>query len=279
VSYINDSSSQSELVRLNYQARLVTNTTGLLPARFAKTPFTSVLDVGSGTGAWTLDLACARQDVQVVGIDISSNLTGYAITRAHVYHLDNLSYETLDVFQAGMPFAQASFDLIHLRFGVSWVKGYADWQRLLKRFDALLKPGGYVVITEGEGIYTNSQALLRLHELFCTALHAAGYSLSPSPRFLGVVAHLGYLLREAGFQEVGTEAHILDYSYYDHDANIQWRTSFQLLIQESSSFLLSAGASVQELANLDFQISVEMYREQFCGMGPVFTFSARKKEG
>jgi SAM-dependent methyltransferase len=277
VSYIHDSNSPSELVRLNYQAGLVTNATGLLPSLLEDTDFASVLDVGCGTGSWALDLACARQDVRVVGIDISHNMIEYATTRAKNYRLDNIAFELGDIFQKKLPLAEGSFDLINLRFGVGWVEGYANWLLLLTRLYILLKPGGYVVITEGEGIYTNSLALERLHEIFCNALHKAGYSLSPSPRFMGVVSQLGYLLYQAGFQKVGSEASVLDYSYYNKDANMQWRTGFHLLISESSMFLLGSGViSAEELASLDLQISIDMYRESFCGMGPVFAFYARK---
>jgi ubiquinone/menaquinone biosynthesis C-methylase UbiE len=279
VSYINDSSSQSELVRLNHQARLVTDTIGLLPARLEDTDFTSVLDVGCGTGQWALDLACARQDVEVTGIDISPNMIEYAITRAQTYRLDNISFEVVDIFQKKLPFTEGSFDMINLRFGFGWIKGYANWLLLLARLSTLLKPGGSVVITEGEGIYTNSLALQRVHEIFCIAFHKAGYSLSPSPRFMGVVAQLGYLLSQTGFHDPGSQAYVLDYSYYNQEANIQWRTSFHLLLSESAPFLLSAGANTEELATLDFQISLDMYRESFCGMGPLFSFYARKEEG
>jgi SAM-dependent methyltransferase len=279
MNYINDSSSQSEIVRLNHQARLVTNVTGLLPARLEDTDFTSALDVGCGTGQWALDMACARQDVEVIGLDISSNMIEYAITRARTYRLDNISFEVGDIFQKKMPFVEASFDLIHLRFGGGWIKGYANWLLLLVRLFVLLKPEGHIVITEGEGIYTNSLALQRFHEIFCTAFHKAGYSLSPSPCFLGVVSQLGYLLHQTHFQDIRSEAHVLDYSYYNHDANVQWRTSFHLLISESSPFLFGTGASAEELANLDFQISIDMYQENFCGMGPLFSFSARKEQG
>ena len=94
---------------------------------------------------------------------------------------------------------------------------------------------------------------------------------------MGVVSQLGYLLREVGFQDGGAEANVLDYSYYNHDENIQWRTSFDLLIRESKTFLLSSGVtSAEELATLELQISIDMYRENFCGIGPLFSFYARK---
>jgi ubiquinone/menaquinone biosynthesis C-methylase UbiE len=276
MTYINDSNSQSELVRLTHQARLVTATTGLLPALLEDTDFTSALDVGCGTGQWAIDLACMRQDVKVTAIDISHNMISYAITRAGPHRLDNISFEALDIFQKKLPFAEGSFDLIHLRFGVSWVQGYTNWLLLFARLYVLLKPGGYVVITEGENIYTNSLALERLHEIFCAALHKSGYSLSSSPRFIGVVPRLGYLLSQSGFQSIGSEASVLDYSYYNKEANMQWRTSFHLLVSEAGPFLLSAGTNAEELAKLDFQISLDMYQEDFCGIGPIFSFYARK---
>lgn len=277
MSYINDPNSPSEQVRLNHQAGLITNVTGLLPSLLEDLDFTTILDVGSGTGQWALDLAWARQDAKVVGIDSSSNMITYAQTRVRGSSVKNLSFEMVDIFQSVLPFAEGTFDLIHLRFGVGWVKGYANWLLLLKRLFVLLKPGGYVVITEGEGIYTNSLALGRLHEIFCEALHTTGYSLSPSPRFMGVVAQLGHLLHQAGFQERATEASVLDYSYDKIYENMQWRTSFHLLLQESGRFLLSSGVvSAEELAQVDFQIALDMYQEEFCGIVPLFSFYARK---
>jgi hypothetical protein len=97
-----------------------------------------------------------------------------------------------------------------------------------------------------------------------------------------VVAHLGYLLYQGGFRAIHTEATILDFSYYHEDqaANRAWRESFHALISESSIFLFQAGVTtVEELAQLDAQISIDMFQEDFCGLGPLLTFSAQRPAG
>ena len=205
----------------------------------------------------------------------------YANARARTQNLNNVSFIAQDFLTNKLPFSEGSFDLINVRFAVGWLKD-GGWLLLLSRCFVLLKPGGYLVITEGEGIYTTSRALERLQEILCQAFFTAGYGLSHSPRSLGVVAHLGYLLHEAGFHAIHTEASILDFSYYheDQEANRAWRDSFHALISESSIFLFQAGVTtVEELAQLDAQISIEMFQEDFCGIGPLFTFSAQRPAG
>lgn len=281
MTYINDINSVGEWVRLDHQAKLVGKVTGLLPSFLENGAFSSLLDIGCGPGRWALDVAADRPEAAVTGIDLSRDLVDYANARARTQQLDNVSFRVQDALANKLSFAESSFDLIHLRFAVGWLKE-GMWQLLLSRCFTLLKPGGYIVITEGEGIYTTSIALERLQEILCQALFTAGYGLSHSPRFLGVVAHLGYLLYETGFRTIRTETTLLDYSYYheDQEANRAWRDSFHALINESSIFLMQSGVTIaEELAQLDVQISIDMFQDNFCGLGPLFTFSAQKPGG
>ncbi len=242
---------------------------------------TAILDVGCGPGRWALDMAADRPNATVRGIDLSREMMEYANARARTQNLKNVFFAVQDFLANELPFPEDSFDLIHVRFAVGWLKK-AGWLLLLSRCFVLLKRGGYLVITEGEGMYTTSAALQRLHEMLCEALYASGYGLSLSPRFMGVVAQLGYLLAQTGFQTIGTDVSVLDSSSYheDHEANRAWRESFHALISESSVFLLNSGVTTaEELALVDVQIWRDMYQDDFCGIGPLFTFSAQKSEG
>jgi ubiquinone/menaquinone biosynthesis C-methylase UbiE len=280
-NYINNIDSVGEWVRLDHQARLVGKAMGLLPTLLDDMEFTHILDVGCGPGHWALDIAADRPEAQIIGIDLSTDMMNYANARARTQHLKNVSFIVQDFLANELPFPEQSFDLINLRFAVGWLKN-GGWLLLLSRCFVLLKPGGYLVITEGEGIYTTSLALERLQEILCQAFFTTGYGLSHSPRSLGVVAHLGYLLYQAGFRAIHTKATILDFSYYHEDqaANRAWRDSFHALISESSIFLFQAGVTtVEELAQLDAQISIDMFQEDFCGLGPLLTFSAQRPAG
>ena len=196
-----------EWVRLDHQARLVGRATGLLPALLDEMEFTRILDVGCGPGRWALDIAADRPEAEVTGIDLSTEMMNYANARARTQNLNNVSFQVQDFLTKTLPFPEGSFDLINVRFAVGWLKD-GGWLLLLSRCFVLLKPGGYLVITEGEGIYTTSRALERLQEILCQAFFTTGYGLSHSPRSLGVVAHLGYLLHETGFRAIRTEASI-----------------------------------------------------------------------
>jgi len=279
MTYINDITSAGEWARLDHQAGLVGRVTGLLPPLLEDEEFPSILDVGCGPGRWALDIAADRPEADVTGIDLSADMMKYANARARTQHLKNCSFRVQGFLTHKLPFPEDTFDLIHVRFAVGWLK-HAEWLLLLSRCFVLLKPGGYLVITEGEGIYTTSAALQRLHELLCAALHASGYGLSSSPRFMGVVAQLGYLLVQTGFQNIRTDVSVLDYSYAHEEANRAWLESFHALISEASLFLIQSGVTtVEELAQVDAQLSIEMYQEDFCGIGPLFTFSAQKPVG
>jgi SAM-dependent methyltransferase len=276
MTYVNDLKSAGEWARLDHQARLVGSLTGLLPPLVEDEEWTSILDIGCGPGRWALDIAADRPEAQVIGVDLSRDMMDYANARAQTQHLTNVSFNVQDVLANKLPFPEQSFDLINIRFAVGWLKK-ADWVVLLRRCLVLLKPGGSVVITEGESIYTTSPALERLQELLCQALYLSGYGLSDSPRFMGIVARLGSLLAQTGFQQIRTDVSILDYSYAHEEANRAWRESFHALISETSLFLLQAGVTtIEELAQVDAQLLIEMYREDFCGIGPLFTFSAQK---
>jgi ubiquinone/menaquinone biosynthesis C-methylase UbiE len=281
MTYINDLNSVGEWARLDHQARLVEKATGLMPALFDDIEFTRILDVGCGQGCWALDIASKRPEAEVIGVDLSAEMVNYANARARTQYLDNVSFTTRDFLANKLPFPEGSFDLINVRFAVGWLKR-AEWVFLLRRCFVLLKPGGYVMMTEGESIYTTSPALQRLQEMICQALYTSGYGLSASPRFMGVVARLGSLLAQTGFQQIQTDVSVLDSSYYreDQEANRAWRESFHALISETSIFLFQAGVTTaEELAQVDAQLLIEMYQEDFCGIGPLFTFSAQRPTG
>lgn len=276
--YINNSASLGELLRLNYQAALVGKVTGLLPTALEALDFSTALDVGCGPGQWAFDLALRFPEREIAGIDCSREMVDYANGRARTARRSNVSYGVHDFLEPDLPFDPGSFDLVQLRFAMSWITGYASWLDVLSRCYTLLKPGGVVIVTEVEGLFTNSAPLQRIYEILGEAFFRTGHSLSISPRFFGVVTHLGLLLHESGFQQVQSEAHVVDFSYYHEEENRAWLQSFQHLLLESAPFLFaSGGTSVEELTELEQRMTIDMYHQTFCGIAPLFTFFAHKK--
>ncbi|KAL2126814.1 hypothetical protein VTI74DRAFT_189 [Chaetomium olivicolor] len=99
-----------------------------------------VLDVGTGTGIWAMDMADTYPHVTVIGTDISPIQPGWVPP--------NLFFEHEDMTQP-WSFADNSFDFVHMRYLFGAV---ADWDELFKQAYRVCKPGGYVQSFETDAL-------------------------------------------------------------------------------------------------------------------------------
>lgn len=273
MTYINNAESAGELSRIDHQARLVTQAIGHLPYELRGIRFKRILDLGSGSGRWALDMAYRHPSAEIVGVDISNILVEYARARASTMNRVNVTFQPFDALQGNMnELGKESYDLVHLRFAVGWVQK-TEWLHLLHRCHELNMIGGYTVITEGEGLYTESPALHRLYEIIVQALTRGRYGLPSLGHDLGLAAQLGTLLCSVGFAEVGVQAGAIDFSFYNQAENMAWCNSFTALISECSTFFLQMGVTTpEELAELSVRVGSELFEETFSGVGSLFTF-------
>lgn len=157
---IQDRNTLSEVTRLVIQDQMVTDVMG---GPLAEQPdlarFHNVLDVGCGTGGWLTTLAKTYPSIsRLVGVDANSSVIEYAIQQAQQENLsDRLHFQKMDVLLM-LNFPGDSFDLVNLRFGLSFLRKW-DWDKLLKEFRRVLRPGGIVRISEVASCPSNSQAL------------------------------------------------------------------------------------------------------------------------
>jgi SAM-dependent methyltransferase len=97
----------------------------------------SVLDVGTGTGIWAIDVGDAHPEAEVVGIDLSPTQPTLVPP--------NVRFEIADADEE-WTFRPESFDLIHTRaMNDLTLKDWADYYRQAFR---ALKPGGWVEAQE-----------------------------------------------------------------------------------------------------------------------------------
>ena len=94
----------------------------------------NMLDVGTGSGIWAVEMGERYPRAKVVGVDISS--AKFSDTAPA-----NVTFVTQDVNQDWGRFRNRAFDFIHIRnlFG-----GVTDWAVLLGRAFAHLEPGGRI---------------------------------------------------------------------------------------------------------------------------------------
>ncbi|KDQ60927.1 hypothetical protein JAAARDRAFT_173301 [Jaapia argillacea MUCL 33604] len=102
-------------------------------------PQPAILDIGTGSGSWALDMAKEFPHCDVVGIDL-------APVRLVELPPINCRFE-IDDANLGFPHYRNSFDVVHCR-AISG--GIRDFQELLSEIVDVLRPGGVLLLADGE---------------------------------------------------------------------------------------------------------------------------------
>ena len=109
-----------------------------------------VLDVGSGPGLWSNQLAKkVAPNGRIIGIDLSVDALNYAKSNLENYpHQDIIEYAQADFFN--MPYADETFDFV---FCANSQMYFTDTQKeqLLKEQKRVVKTGGKVASKEYDG--------------------------------------------------------------------------------------------------------------------------------
>ncbi|KAJ3520242.1 hypothetical protein NM208_g13792 [Fusarium decemcellulare] len=90
-----------------------------------------ILDVGTGTGIWAIDVADKFPGAEVIGTDISPTQPSWVPPNL-VFHIDDA--------QLDWTFEPESFDFIHVRYMQGAID---DWPKFYSQVFKFLKPGGW----------------------------------------------------------------------------------------------------------------------------------------
>ncbi len=277
-SYIINTEDGVETARLAQQAREVNQVVGLFPVGIdALKADANILDIGSGTGDWCLDVAFEMPLASVIGIDLSKTQVEYATARAKTQLLDNISFEVVDALTDLQEWSAHSYDYVRLSLAAGWVPG-KKWLPLLTQIHRLLRAGGWFISVEAEWPYTTSPALNQLNKLLSQAMHTAGMGLSTDGYTQGVVARLGSLLYKAGFHPTGVECHALDFSGYRPREHKIWLDDAVALYHLARPFLVKYVPRSEEMIDFLYdQMIQQMWEPDFCGAGSFYTYCAQKR--
>lgn len=274
--YVVDAENAAEMARLMLQDHMLTTALGgLIPELSDLSTIYQVLDIGCGPGGWLLDLATQCPHLQGTGIDISQLMIDYANTLATSKGLSTLQFRVMDA-TGPLDFPDNTFDLINARILTGFLSR-EQWTELLSECFRITRPGGILRLTEVEWGFTNSTGLDALTGLAALGNFRVGHSFSPSGRTISTTPVLRLLQRRAGYQEIESSAHAIDFSAGTplHESSVQNNLVFHKLIQP---FLVQMGLSTQgELDTLHAQMEAEFESEEFCGIDYYLTVWGKKR--
>lgn len=147
-----------------------------------------ILDLGCGSGIWTIVAADTYQSAQVIGVDIAPIQPSWVPP--------NCQFEILDI-EEDWELAKNSFDLIHARELIVAVR---DWDRLFRQSLESLKPGGffevggaYPEIHSDDDTIPENSSLLDVCKLFFTMGDAMGTPINAPTTWKGRMERAGFV--------------------------------------------------------------------------------------
>lgn len=112
-----------------------------------------ILDVGTGTGRWAIEMAQQFPQAQIFGVDLeeSRDITGQQSSAPLNYH-----FQSGNVLQ-GLPFLENTFDFVHQRLLVTGIP-FARWGEVIRELLRVTKVGGWLEMVEAGSTFVNSGA-------------------------------------------------------------------------------------------------------------------------
>lgn len=170
-------------------------------AAAAPQPGETVLDIGCGAGATSLELARAvGASGSVIGVDISEPLIGRARERAQASEL-SIEFHLAD---ASAPlFAPQSFDLLFSRFGVMF---FDDPVAAFTELRKTLKPGGRIAFACWQEPAKNDWYVLPLNAIAGIVEQPIVDTNAPGPFAFSDPQRVERILTQAGFAQIELKA-------------------------------------------------------------------------
>ena len=258
--FVQDRKNKKELTRLMIQDQMITAAMGgVLPEQADPSIFHRVLDVGCGTGDWSIEAAQTYPTISLVGIDISQRMIEYARAQAKAHQVnDRVEFRVMDAL-CTLDFPAAYFDLVNLRFGSSFVRTW-DWPKVVTELLRVTRPGGIVRVTDTEIHQSNSPVLMQLSEMFLCAFFRSGHLFEQERT--GLTSHLARLLDQYGCEQVQTKAYALEYQAGTAEGEAYYKNAM-LFFQTIRPFIQKWGCISKDYEALYQQVLIEMQQPNF----------------
>jgi SAM-dependent methyltransferase len=181
--------------------------------RLTSTPLrnpTKILDIGTGTGEWAMDIGDVFPDAEVIGTDIAKIQPSAAPSNVF-FQIDDAEDED------GWTWSENEFDLVHLR---GMQGAFMDWRHIYTEAFRVLKKGGCIEILDFDN-HTRLLSYFSDDPDVAAWLAAVNEASRRSGRPRGD-AHLNpALLEEVGFVDVSVTEKIMPLGAWPEDEDEQ----------------------------------------------------------
>ena len=201
----------------------------------------SLLDVGSGPGTITIDIAERLAPGRVVGIDAAAGIVEQATSLAASRGIGTVEFLVADLF--ALPFADDEFDIVHAHQVLQHV---GDPVAALREMRRVTVPGGAVAAREvdyhGTVWAPPSPGLERWMDVYQQVHRGNGGEPDAGRRLRGWAI-------DAGFDEIVSSASA--WCFADDDERAWWGDSWATRVTESAFAADAIGKGVATRADLD----------------------------
>ncbi|KJF60967.1 methyltransferase [Coccidioides immitis RS] len=217
-----------------------------------------ILDIGTGTGIWAMEVGETFPSAEVIGTDLSPTQSSWAPP--------NVQFLVDDALQDWV-FPESSFDFIHIR---TLGGNIPDWLSFMQKCYKYLKPGGQIEISEcrprfccDDNSYPQECRTRHWMNEFERVTAQTGLEFDPFPQCAG-------RLQQAGFQDVEAVERVVPIGTWPKDKALKTRGRYfmaQLLGNALETYTLSlftrtAGWTPDEVYTLLNGVTEEVSRNK-----------------
>lgn len=239
-----------EEARLNFQHYALNLTLGNHYLAPLPPTMRAILDVGTGTGIWSMEMARLFPESLVLGLDVDTALFGKMPPANCLLRAGNIL--------SGLPLPDAFADFTHQRFLVLALPD-ARWPGVVHELARVTRPGGWLELIETDarvqaGGPATEQVFAWL-DMVRTARDLRGEQ----------VRHLGTLLRNEGIEEIETQIIELKVGAWGGRAGLMMESDILAAVQALKEPCCAQGVKAQEFDACVQAMTAEWQQAQaFC---------------
>ncbi|KAK4211175.1 S-adenosyl-L-methionine-dependent methyltransferase [Rhypophila decipiens] len=176
----------------------------------------NILDMGTGSGIWAMDVADTYPSAAVVGVDLAPTQPSMIPPNVH-FEIDDIEKDWL--------YPRNHFDFIH---GRELIMAIRDWPRLVRQAYNHLKPGGYLQLCgsypafqSDDGTLPDDSAYIAMGQIFFDMSERVGAS-GREPR------NWKRYLEDAGYEDVVERVYKVPTNPWPKDPRLKRVGAFEL---------------------------------------------------